>query len=106
MRDRKEEKKEVVSLKIEYFDTTPTLTSMSLTKNGYLFCSSEKEDHNVYMILQNSGKEGETIFTHSQMAQNKIIEFDAKNDHRMLEIVDSIEQYGPISDLTIADLKE
>lgn len=36
------DKKEVISLKIEYFDTVSTLTSMSLSKNGYLFCASEK----------------------------------------------------------------
>jgi hypothetical protein len=53
LRDIKEDKKEFVSLKIEYFDTAPILTSMSLTKNGFLFCAAEKEDHNLYMILKN-----------------------------------------------------
>lgn len=45
---------------------------MSLTKNGFLFCAAEKEDHNLYMILKNEGK-AEPVFTHSQMAQNKVI---------------------------------
>ena len=62
---------------------------MSLTKNGFLFCAAEKEDHHLYMILKNEGL-GEAIFTHSQMAQNKIIEFDPKNENRMIESVDSI----------------
>lgn len=35
-------KKEVISIKIQYFDTVSCLTSMALTKNGYLFCASEK----------------------------------------------------------------
>lgn len=105
LRDGKGDKKEVVSLKIEYFDTAPILTSMSLTKNGFLFCAAEKEDHNLYMILKSQAK-GEPVFTHSQMAQNKVIEFEPEKEHKMLEVVDSLEQYGPLTDLKIADLKE
>ena len=78
---------------------------MSLTKNGFLFCAAEKEDHQLYMILKNEGK-GQIVFTYSQMAQNKIIQFDPKSENRMLESVDSLEQYGPLTDLKIADLKE
>lgn len=49
------------------------------------------------------------MFTHSQMAQNKIIEFEPKtegSENRILEAVDSLEQYGPLTDLKIADLQE
>jgi len=53
LRDVKGDKKEFVSLKIEYFDTAAVLTSMSLTKNGFMFCAAEKEDHHLYMILKN-----------------------------------------------------
>jgi hypothetical protein len=53
LKDAKGDRKEVVSLKSEYFDTSAVLTSMSLTKNGFLFCAAEKEDHQLYMILKN-----------------------------------------------------
>lgn len=44
-------KKEVVTIKIEYFDTVSPLSSMTLTKNGYLFCAAEKDDHNLYLMI-------------------------------------------------------
>lgn len=78
---------------------------MSLSKNGYLFCAAEKEDHKLYMIVNNE-ENGENIYTHSQMAQNNLVEFDIKTEKRMLEATDTIEQYGPLTDLKIADLKE
>ena len=40
------------------------------------------------------------------MAQNKIVEFDHTSSTKMIESVDSLEQYGPLSDLKVADLKE
>ena len=46
----KENKKDVISIKIEYFDTISCLTSMALTKNGFLFCAGEKEDHQLYVM--------------------------------------------------------
>ena len=52
LRDAKGDKKEVVSIKIQYFDTAALLTSISLTKNGFLFCAAEKEDHKLYLILK------------------------------------------------------
>jgi hypothetical protein len=82
LRDGKE-RKEVVSLKIEYFDTVAPLTSMALTKNGYLFCSAEREDHRLYMILSNETA-AEPIYTHSQMAQNNLVEFDHQSSRKML----------------------
>jgi len=72
LRDVKGDKKELISLKIEYFDTAAVLTSMSLTKNGFMFCAAEKEDHQLYMILK-SDSTTEAVYTHSQMAQNKAI---------------------------------
>jgi len=45
---------------------------MSLTKNGFMFCAAEKEDHHLYMILKNESAT-EAVYTHSQMAQNKAI---------------------------------
>lgn len=101
----KGDRKELISLKIEYFDTAAVLASMSLTKNGFMFCAAEKEDHHLYMILKNESTT-EAVYTHSQMAQNKAIEFEVLTEHKMIESVDSIEQYGPMSDLKIADLQE
>ena len=46
----KENKKDVISIKIEYFDTISCLTSMALTKSGFLFCAGEKEDHQLYVM--------------------------------------------------------
>ena len=71
MREVKGDRKEVVSIKIEYFDTVSVLSSISLTKNGFLFCAAEKEDHSLYMILK--GEVAESVYSHSQMAQNKIV---------------------------------
>lgn len=45
---------------------------MSLSKNGYLFCSAEKEDHKLYMIVNNEPNT-EVVYTHSQMAQNNLV---------------------------------
>lgn len=73
----------MVSLKIEYFDTVAPLTSMALTKNGYLFCSAEREDHRLYMIVS-SEVAGEPVYTHSQMAQNNLVEFDHLTGRKML----------------------
>jgi hypothetical protein len=78
---------------------------MSLTKNGYLFCSAEKEDHRLYMIVS-GGVAGEPVYTHSQMAQNNLVEFDHQAGRKMLEVTDAIEQYGPLTDLKIADLRD
>lgn len=36
--------KQIISIKIEYFYTVSCLTSMCLSKNGFLFCASERED--------------------------------------------------------------
>jgi len=45
------DQKEVISIKIEYFDTAFCMTSLALTKNGYLFCAGEKEDHILYTLI-------------------------------------------------------
>ena len=89
LKESPKERKEVVSLKIEYFDTAAVLTSMSLTKNGFLFCAAEKEDHRLYMILKPEDR-GDTVYTHSQMAQNKVVEFSPSPVHVMLEQVDCL----------------
>lgn len=39
------------------------------------------------------------------MAQNKIIEFDPVTNNHILAASDTIEQYGPLADLKISDLK-
>lgn len=57
-------------------------------------------------MIVNNEENGENIYTHSQMAQNNLVEFDIKTEKRMLETTDTIEQYGPLTDLKIADLKE
>lgn len=44
--------KEVASIKISYFDTVACLSSIALTKNGYLFCAAEKEDHQLYTLIE------------------------------------------------------
>lgn len=56
------------------------------------------------MIVNNENSD--QIYTHSQMAQNSLVEFDIKTEKKMLEATDMIEQYGPLTDLKIADLKE
>jgi len=71
-------KKEVVSIKIQYFDTVSCLTSMSLSKNGYLFCASEKEDHHLYLI--SNREHSQPVYTHSQMGNDKIVKFDIINN--------------------------
>ena len=79
---------------------------MSLTKNGYLFCAAEKEDHTLNLILKDE-KKVEPVFTDTQMAQNNLVEFDPKHgEQRLLEVTDSIEQWGPLTDLKVADLKD
>lgn len=57
------------------------------------------------MIVSNEAA-GEPIYTHSQMAQNNLVEFEHINGRKMLEVTDSIEQYGPLTDLKIADLRD
>lgn len=102
----KENNKDLVSIKIEYFDTISCLTSMALTKNGFLFCAGEKEDHQLYAIVHQSGYD--KPYTHNQMSANEIVEFTPRTAEEKggeLECSDSLEQYGPTSDLKVADLK-
>ena len=78
---------------------------MALTKSGYLFCSAEREDHRLYLILSDESS-SEPLYTHSQMAQNNLVEFDHRSGRKMLEVTDSIEQYGPLTDLKIINFAE
>lgn len=48
----KENNKDILSIKIEYFDTVAVLTSIAISKNGYLFCAGEKEDHRLYALAK------------------------------------------------------
>jgi len=78
---------------------------MALTKSGYLFCSAEREDHRLYLILSDESG-SEPVYTHSQMAQNNLVEFEHLGSRKMLEMTDCIEQYGPLTDLKIISFQE
>jgi hypothetical protein len=56
-------------------------------------------------MIVNNEPNNELVYTHSQMAQNNLVEFDIKTEKKMLEATDTLEQYGPLTDLKIADLK-
>lgn len=56
--------------------------------------------------MSREGK-GEPIYTNSSMPSNQLIEFVPKElKEKVLEVTDTIEQYGPLTDLKVADLKE
>lgn len=101
----KENNKEVLSIKIEYFDTAFLMTSMALTKNGFLFCAGEKEDHQLYAIVHQEGQP--KPYTHSQMAKEEVVEFvpRAAEEKGELDSSYTIEQFGPAADLKVADVR-
>ena len=45
---------------------------MCLTKNGFLFCASEKEDHHLYAVASTE-EEVQQAYTHSQMQNSRLV---------------------------------
>lgn len=78
---------------------------MALTKNGFLFCAGEKEDHQLFAIV--NSESSNNVYTHSQMGPDEVVEFVPKNigEKGELQLSDKIEHYGPTADLKVADLK-
>lgn len=62
---------------------------MAISKNGYLFCAAEKEDHKLYAIIKKEDKK-EPVYTHSQMQNNVIVEFEPSIENSDLKVSDTI----------------
>ena len=61
-----------------------------------------------HLFLISNREHSQPVYTHSQMGNDKIVKFDVVNEpeKRILDETDTIEQFGPMTDLKIADLKD
>lgn len=48
------------------------------------------------------------MYTHSQLGNDKVVRFDVvvEEEARVLDLTDVVEQFGPMTDLKVVDLKD
>lgn len=104
--DREEE--ELTALKIKYFDTVPTASSMCILKSGYLFVASEFGNHQTYQF-ESLGEDGDEISS-TNYPDLGMIEGDlplptfTPRPLQNLALVDEMDSLAPILDSRVANL--
>src|SRR5258706_5264835 len=61
-----QKKEEILALKIKYFDTVPTATSLCILKSGHLFIAAEFGNHQLYQFQKLGDDDGEAEFESAQ----------------------------------------
>eukprot|EP00118_Oscarella_pearsei_P025484 m.308260 g.308260 ORF g.308260 m.308260 type:complete len:1220 (+) comp43647_c0_seq1:82-3741(+) len=94
----------VTEIKLKYFDTTPTATSMCVLRTGFLFIASEFGNHCFYQIANLGDNDDEPEFSSKMPLEEGETFYFAPRGLRNLVLVDEIENLAPITACQIADL--
>lgn len=101
----------VSDLKIKYFDTIPTTTSLCVLRRGFLFAASEFGDHALY-AFQSLGDDDETVEASASGLQQVEgddggyvpVFFTPRCPVENLELLDRVESLAPITDMKVSNL--
>jgi splicing factor 3B subunit 3 len=100
--------REVKRLKIKYFDTVPTATSLHILKSGFLFIASETGNPHFYQFEKLGGDDDETEFTSDDFPADPLESYKAAYFHpctaENVRLVQSIESMNPLLDCKVANL--
>ena len=101
---------EVKKLKIKYFDTVPTATSLCILKSGFLFVASETGNHHFYQFEKLGDDDNEAEFDSDSFPADAMEEYTPVYFHpraaENVNLVDRIDSMNPIMDAKVLNLTE
>ncbi|MCJ1353375.1 MAG: pre-mRNA-splicing factor rse1 [Icmadophila ericetorum] len=101
---------EVKRLKIKYFDTVPTASSLCILKSGFLFVASETGNHHFYQFEKLGDDDNETEFDSDSFPADPNESYTPIYFHprgaENVNLVDTINAMNPIMDCKVANLME
>lgn len=97
----------VTELKIKYFDTLPTCTSIAVLKTGFLFAASETGNHALYQFVGTGDDEEDVEASSSTLVQTEEgfqpVFFEPR-PFKNLVTIDEMPSLMPIIDMKVANL--
>ena len=103
------DKQTVKDVKMRYFDTIPSCSSICVLKSGFLFAASEFGDHGLYQFQGIGDGDGEV-----EASASTLIETGGKPEPvtfsprplKNLVLIDELESFSPICDMKVSNLFE
>lgn len=99
----------VKDVKIRYFDTIPTSSSICILKSGFLFAAAECGDHTLYQFQGIGEDEGEVEASASKLIKAESgfepVLFEPRALKNLL-LIDEIESLSPVCGMSVANLFE
>ena len=101
----------VRDLKVKYFDTIPTASSICILRRGFLFAASEHGDHALYQFeglgdddaVEASSSGPQPISSMHQMEYLPLL-FEPRFPPVNLDPIDTVESLAPVIDMKVANL--
>ena len=101
---------EVRRLKIKYFDTVPTATSLCILKSGFLFVASENGNHHFYQFEKLGDDDNEIEFDSDAYPADSTEAYTPAYFHprsaENVNLVHEIDSLNPIMDCKVANLTD
>ncbi|KAI9816650.1 MAG: pre-mRNA-splicing factor rse1 [Thelocarpon impressellum] len=101
---------EVKRLKIKYFDTVPTASSLCILKSGFLFVASETGNHHFYQFEKLGDDDEETEYRSDDFPSDPTEPYNPVYFHpraaENVNLVESIDSMNPIVGCKVANLTD
>lgn len=108
----------VTDLVVQYFDTTPVASSISITRTGLLFAASEFGNHYLYQFVS-LGDDDDAAVGISALEYHQQISSECANENKLdldvvplftprvltnLRLLDEVDSLSPLTDICVKDL--
>ena len=97
-------KPKVTEIRLKYFDTVPSATSMCILNTGFLFCASDYGNHHLYQIARLGDNDDEPEFSSAMPLEEGDTFFFVPRSLMNLVLVDEILSLYPILGCQIGNL--